>query len=191
MLHLLPEYQKRKVITEYRLRLTVVLILLLAISFLACAVFLMPSYVYLYTAKSDLMAKKEGFSSLIKARDAASAQKQGGDAGKAIAALQPLAGSLKPLIYMDALAPIAPSVRVNGYFLSATPSGKVGVVISGIADSREGLSAYAAHLNSKFGGVKLPLSSLARQGDIPFDFKFEADPDKLAAPAVASAPIIQ
>ncbi len=186
MLHLLPEYQKRKVITEYRLRLTVVLILLLAISLLACAVFLMPSYVYLYTAKSDLVAKKEGFASLIKARDAASAEKQGGDVGNAIATLGPLPGSIQPLAYMDALVPPASSIRITGYLLSSSPSGKVSVAISGIASSREGLSSYATYLNGRFGGVKLPLSSLAKQGEIPFDFKFDADRDKLIAPVAAT-----
>ncbi len=186
MLHLLPEYQKRKVLTEYRLRLTVVLILLVATAVLMFAIFLMPSYVYLYSSKSELVLEKQGLSSIVNARSASTTDKAGGDAGKAIASLKPFAASLLPLLYVDALIPegsdgasMRKGIRIHGYFMTPISDTKVSVAISGIADSRENLAKYAAYLNGKFGGVKLPLSSLAKQGDIPFDFKFEADKSKL------------
>ncbi len=195
MLHLLPEYQKRKVLTEYRLRLTVVLILLVATAVLMFAIFLMPSYVYLYASKSELVLEKQGLSSIVNARSASSTDKAGGDAGKAIASLKPFAASLSPLLYVDALIPEGPDdaamrkgIRIHGYFMTPISDTKVSVAISGIADSRENLSKYAAYLNGKFGGVKLPLSSLAKQGDIPFDFKFEADKVKLAPEPVLTNP---
>ncbi len=179
MLNLLPEYQKRKVLAEYRVRVAVVLIMLLAGAAVIFAVFLMPSYAYLHAAKSDLAAKKQAFDEVIQSKTASTSDKTAGDAVKAIAALQPLGGSLEPLLYIDALAPasagISSGVRVNGYFLTPASNDKIGVMISGIADSREGLTKYSAYLDGRFGGVKLPLSSLAKQSDIQFDFKFEAD----------------
>ena len=190
MLHLLPEYQKRKVLTEYRMRLTVVCILLVAVAILAYAIFLMPSYVYLFTAKSELTLKKEGLMALIKAKSAASADKSGGDIGKAIAALKPLPGSLQPLQYMDVLAP-SPSfaylITVNGYFMTPTTGDKIGVVLNGVAVTREGLTKYVAFLNDRFGGVKLPLSALAKQSDIPFEFRFEVDRAKFQELIAASS----
>jgi hypothetical protein len=192
MLHLLPEYQKKKVLTEYRLRLIVVLILLVAFAILMFAIFLMPSYAYLYSSKSELVSKKHTFTTLIESRSSLSVDKNGGDAKKAISALKPLLGSLDPLLYIDALSPAgstASSVRINSYFLTPIADDKVAIMISGVASSREGLTKYAGYLNEKFGGVKLPLSSLAKQSDIPFDFKFEVDKQKFTQQSV-SAPVV-
>lgn len=186
MLHLLPEYQKKKVLAEYRLRLVVVLILMLVFAIIAFAIFLMPSYVYLFAAKSDLVAKKSGLESTIASKSGIKTNQNGGDVSKSIAALKPLSGSLSPLAYMDQLMPTSPSIRVNGYFMATTNNGKVGIVITGNAETRESLSAYANALNAKFGGVKLPLSALAKQGNIPFDFRFEVDQAKLDKPGSAS-----
>lgn len=179
MLHLLPEYQKKKVLTEYRLRLAVVFILMLAFAIVAFAIFLMPSYVYLYSAKSELVAKKHVLESIIAARSGIKVNQGTGDVGKSIAALKPMSGSLNPLLYIDQLTPASASIHVSGYFMATTPNNKVGIVITGTSDTREALSAYAAALNAKFGGVKLPLSALAKQGNIPFDFKFEVEQSKL------------
>jgi hypothetical protein len=179
MLHLLPEYQKKKVIAEYRLRLSVVSILLLAVSILIFAVFLMPSYVYLYSAKSELAARKSGLSSIIQARSGGISNKTGIDVPKSIAALIPMSGSLEPISYMDQLVSTSPAVHVTSYFFAPVSGGRIGVMISGMADNRESLAAYADDLDKKFGGVKLPLSSLAKQSNIPFDFRFEVDQAKL------------
>lgn len=184
MLHLLPEYQKRKVLTEYRLRLTVVLILLVAVAILMFVIFLMPTYVYLYSSKSELVSRKLGYVAHIQSKAASSTDKAIGDVGMVIAALKPISGSLEPLLYIDALAPKGvgsaeiDGIQINSYFLSPISDDKVAIMISGIADTREGLTRYSSYLNDRFGGVKLPLSSLAKQRDIPFDFKFEVEKNK-------------
>ena len=195
MLHLLPEYQKKKVLTEYRLRLAVVLILMLAFAIVAFAIFLMPSYVYLFTEKSELVAKKTALSSLVASRSAGKTTQSGTDIVKSINALKPLPGAMDPILYIDKLAPMSSSVRVSGYFMAPTPGNKVGIVITGVADTREALSNYASALDGKFGGVKLPLSALAKQSNISFDFKFEVDQAKLdkkpAAAVSSTTPVLQ
>lgn len=186
MLHLLPEYQKKKALAEYRVRVAIVFIMMLAGSLLIFSVFLVPSYAYLHVAKSGLASKKLELDGIIRSKTASTTDNAAGDALKAIEALKPLGGSMEPLLYIDALSPVnagmGGSVRVNSFFLTPAANGKIGVMISGIADSREGLTKYAAYLNELFGGVKLPLSSLAKQSDIPFDFKFEADRGRFVQP---------
>ncbi len=175
MLHLLPEYQKRKVIGEYRIRLGVVFVWSLTVLSCLSAILTLPAYISIIGEKNSLMAEKNIHQSVIDAGN-----KQGGatklDITKAVEALAPYPNPLVPTLFVQALSKGANGISIDGYSLVQNNStDPVVVVLSGNARTRESLSNYARSLNEVFGNVKLPLSSLAKQGDIPFEFKFQAD----------------
>ncbi len=179
MLHLLPQYQKDKVIKEYRLRLAVVIIGTLLFLALVFIVLTLPTYMVLQNQKEILISQKDSLSQLINVGGSAS-KDNNLDIWKAVDALLPAAGSFVPSVYIDAVTPKQAGVTIDGYaFVQTAPGQLVNVSINGSAKTREGLTEYVKVLNAKFGGVKLPLASLAKQADIPFDFKFQIADTKI------------
>ncbi|MFM2383909.1 MAG: hypothetical protein RIQ72_481 [Candidatus Parcubacteria bacterium] len=179
MLHLLPQYQKDKVIKEYRLRLAVVIIGTLLFLTLVFIILTLPTYMVLQNQKGILISQKDSLSQLINVGGSAS-KDNNLDIWKAVDALLPVAGGFVPSAYIDAVTPKQAGVTIDGYaFVQGVPGQPVSVSINGTAKTREGLTEYVKVLNAKFGGVKLPLASLAKQADIPFDFKFQIDDTKI------------
>jgi hypothetical protein len=179
MLHLLPQYQKDKVIKEYRLRLTVVIIGMLLFLTLVFIILTLPTYMVLQNQKGILISQKDSLSQVINVGGVAS-EDNNLDIWKAVDALIPVAGGFVPSAYVDVVTPQQVGVTIDGYvFIQTVPGQPVSVSISGTAKTREGLAEYVKVLNAKFGGVKLPLASLAKQADIPFDFKFQIDDTKI------------
>lgn len=179
MLHLLPQYQKRKVINEYRIRLAVVTVFSLFFVVVMFVVFTFPTYLTLRTEKQDLINRKAGYEAII--TQGSSAMGEGGaDVGKAVLALKPYVNSLSPITFINAVNKAAGNVQLDAYaFTQDVSNTPVITVISGTAKSREGLRSLADSLNAVFGNVKLPLSSLARQSDIPFEFRFSMEYPKV------------
>lgn len=172
MLHLLPPYQKRKVIHVYRLRYATVAVCALSIIGISLIIGVLPSYVALQAEKSNLLRQKESYTATIEST--ARNEGEAVDISGAIFALSTSGETLKPLTLIDALSRISEQVRIDSYSFVGPASNKpVTVIISGVAKKRDELSAFAQSLNAKFGNVKLPLASLAKQSDIPFEFKFE------------------
>jgi hypothetical protein len=172
MLHLLPPYQKRKVIHVYRLRYATVAICALSIIGISLIIGVLPSYVALQTEKSNLLRQKESYTATIEST--ARNEGEAVDISGAIFALSTSGETLRPLTLIDALSRISGQVRIDSYSFVGPASDKpVTVIISGVAKKRDELSTFAQSLNEKFGNVKLPLASLAKQSDIPFEFKFE------------------
>lgn len=175
MLHLLPDYQKKKVIHEYRLRLMIVLLWTLLITVLVFAVFTLPSFLALHAQKSDLQNQKADQTAAI-ARFEERGNGSQIDSSKAIEALRPYKNPFIPTLYIDALSASSTGINVDGYaFSQAKAEDPVSVVINGFADKREDLSFFSKSLNDVYGNVKLPLSALAKQSDIPFEFRFQMD----------------
>ena len=174
MLHLLPQYQKDKVIKEYHLRLAVVVICSILFLSLVYAVFMLPSYMLLRNQISILEAQKKSLSSIVNVSGLA--QNNNADTWKIVDALTPFKKTLVPSEAIDMVNPKVKGVHIAGYnFVQINPGEPIIVTITGTADNREGLSTYVKDLNTAFSGVKLPLSTLAKQSNITFDFKFQID----------------
>lgn len=178
MLHLLPQYQKHKVVKEYRMRMALVFILALGTATLIFAIFTLPSYIYLSSEKKLLETKKTAIEATI------NTSKGNGenaiDISKALISLKPYETAISPNLYIDAISPNYPGITITGYaFNQANPADPVNVVLSGVGRTREELTAYADLLNERFGGVKLPLSSLANSSNISFDFRFTMTRDSV------------
>lgn len=175
MLHLLPQYQKNKVIKEYRMRLGIVFVAVMLFAVLIFMIFTLPVYMSLVSEKNTLESKKSGYQNTI---NLGSKNDSGGvtDITKEMEALAPYKNSIAPNLFIDSLSAGSDGIKIDGFALSqAKPTDPVNVVLSGVAKTREDLSAFAQLLNARFGGVKLPLSSLVNQANIPFDFRFTMD----------------
>lgn len=179
MLHLLPQYQKRKVIREYRSRGLTVAGYLSSVIVGSAIVFLLPTYFFLLSERDVLQTQKEAYISIIE-RGGAGEGKEKIDVSGSLASLTVSGDTLQPLSYIDALSLVSKNVRIDSYsFVQQQRSAPVSVSVSGMASKRDELSAFAKTLDEVFGNVKLPLSSLAKQSDIPFDFKFMMNNQKV------------
>lgn len=173
MLHLLPQYQKEKVIREYRLRLSTVIVG--AVCFLAAVyvIFTLPTFMLVQGQKNFLSTQKDSLSQIIN-MGGSSTQDNNLEVWKSVDALTPFAGTLHPLVNLDAVNSKLSGIKIDGYnFVQANPGEQITVGVTGTAKTREDLTQYVKQLNVDFGGVKLPLASLVKQSDIPFDFKFQ------------------
>lgn len=181
MLHLLPQYQKRKVVKEYRLRLGLVLIIVIFFAVIMFTIFTLPSFLLLRTEKIVLEGKKSSIESIINSKNLKNGD-SATDMSKSAVALKPFSKSLSPNLFIDSVVPSTSGITIGGYaFNQAGPEDPVNVVISGVSKTREDLTAYAELLNKRFGGVKLPLSSLANSANISFEFRFAITYDKALA----------
>lgn len=179
MLHLLPSYQKRKVIREYRVRLTTISILMFVMIGVSLVVFMLPTYILLHTQKYTLENQKKSYLEIIEKENILKG-KVGFDVSGSVFSLTPYINTLSPLMYIDAINKASTNIVVDGYsFIQTKTTEPVSVTISGIAKKRDELSFFSKSLNDVFGNVKLPLASLAKQSDIPFEFKFLMDYQKV------------
>lgn len=179
MLHLLPQYQKDKVIKEYRMRLAVVVIGALFFIALVFAIFTLPTFMILQNQKSLLLSQKESLTQIINTGGSVSSDTNL-EIWNAVDALAPFQQALIPSAYIDAVTPKVTGINIDGYtFVQTSPGQPVSAGVNGIAKTREALTEYVKELNTSFGGIKLPLASLAKQSDIPFDFKFQIDHSKI------------
>lgn len=179
MLHLLPQYQKRKIVSEYRLRMLSVIFFSLSAVAGIFAISLLPSYVFLsYEAKS-LKNEKAGYEHILSQTGGAHEGSQMSDTSAVLASLMPFEKSLEPLLFVDALGNGGAGIRIDGYaFTQSKPGEVVPVVLSGLASTRESLNTFAQVLDKNIGGVKVPLSALVKPGNIPFEFRFQMSYDK-------------
>lgn len=178
MLHLLPQYQKRKVISQYRLRMSSVVVLSCLSLVIIFIVLTLPSYLFLLYQKQSLIVQKNGFEQTLANMPGAMGEKNVDSASLAVA-LKPFSKSLEPSLFIDAIGTSTRGIRIDGYAMTeANPGEPVSVILSGLASTREDLTSYAQMLDKNFGGVKVPLSVLAKPGNIPFEFKFHVPYEK-------------
>ncbi len=179
MLHLLPQYQKNKVIREYRMRLVVVFIGILFFFAVIFAIFTLPTFMILQNQKPLLITQKESLTQIINTGGNVSADTNL-EIWNAVDALVPFQHALIPSAYIEAVTPKVSGINIDGYtFVQTSPGQLVSAGVNGVADTREALTEYVRELSTSFDGIKLPLASLAKQSDIPFDFKFQIDHSKV------------
>ena len=173
MINILPIEEKKKNLTEYRLRLAVVSIFTITILLLVNLILLIPSYLMAVSKESTV------------ARDFASQQAKqdiGGQEGnidtqvgvvnKEIA-LFLSGGNTNHLLPADTIKKIigmkSPAIKILGFdYVANGPQEQL--VISGVAADRDSLSNFVDTLKgaSIFTGVDLPVSSYVKSTDITF-----------------------
>jgi hypothetical protein len=176
MINLLPQFEKKKLLNEYRLRAGIIVLGTVLILELLMAVLLSPSYYLIKTTektlRADLVLKKQIASSTV-----------GEDPQKKSALIQAEATLLNPPNPPARPIDMLPS-QILGEILTQKPSGigvhsfsyaKSGTAaaaaqFSGVAETREDLLAFQRMLkeNLRFSDIKYAQSFITRKTDIDF-----------------------
>lgn len=173
MLNILPIQEKKKIITEYRLRLGVVSVFALVILILASLVLLTPSYllaVSKYNSVSAALALRES------KQDSSGQEKdidtQVRDINKKINLFlsEPLGDRLSPPdAFLKIISMKSPAIKILGFFYDSTGR-QERIVVTGVAADRDGLAQLAETLkkDKTFASVELPVSSYVKSNNIDF-----------------------
>ena len=179
MINLIPPSAQKQVKHEYWIRVVTVWMLLAGISFVMCAFFLIPAYVLVQNQLdnySTQFAEADTNNKSLKASETAIIE------ANAISGL--LTQSESIVSFSSIIDEIEKSKNANIllFNFSVTRTGTIftSITISGTASSRATLSAFKEALDSNilFEKVELPLSSLAKDKDIPFTITITPDKTK-------------
>lgn len=179
MLNILPLEEKKKILTEYRLRLGVIVVFAVAVLVGASMVLLVPSYL-LAVAKHNLvagdLARLEGAQSGVDTEGEVNAKIK--EVNKKINVF--LAEEKTPVRAVPTetigkvLALKGPSIRIQSLLYDVS-TGRLRVVVTGRADDRDSLARFVEILKKEpaFSKVDLPIGSYVKSTDIDFSIVLE------------------
>ncbi|MBI5401199.1 MAG: PilN domain-containing protein [Candidatus Yonathbacteria bacterium] len=178
MINILTEEQKKKVLTEYRFRLGVVVVFAVATLVLASLVLLAPSYFLAVSKYNSIFAEL----AVLESKQGRGVQEKDVNAqiisiNKKIALFLKDAADAKPTpaqTILDMLNIKGSEVKIQGLTYDAS-GGQERFVIAGNALNRESLAQFVKTLNQEptFTKVDLPISSYVKSANIDFSVVIE------------------
>lgn len=173
MLNLLPTVEKKKILSEYRLRLATMGIFVIAALVLASLVLLIPSYmlaVSKFNSISDQLALQEAKQDLTGQEKNIDAQVR--DVNKKVSIFLTGGGADRlspPDVITRVISMRGSSIKIQGFDYDAA-GGQERLAISGVAADRDSLAQFFDTLkkDSAFTSVDLPVSSYVKSANISF-----------------------
>ncbi|MEK9185017.1 MAG: hypothetical protein AAB866_02540 [Patescibacteria group bacterium] len=169
MFNLLPEKYKKKLKSEYNIRLTITVFLFSFFIFLVACFFLLPSYLLSKTKENEIENRFDNMSSKKPDKTNTELSVVLQNTKKQLTILN----SIDNVSFVESLKKVivkkVPGIVINNLAINETGSiWKISV--SGIASNRDVLILFKTSLESEkaFSGVDLPFSNLAKNKDIPF-----------------------
>ncbi len=171
---LLPTEERRALRREYRLRISITLLLFLSCGVVLGIAALLPSYLHTYGTEREALQRQQ---ELLRSR-----RESGADQiEKAVVQSQALAEKLlsdaDKAIYSDILQKIisrrAKDILLGSFAVTSLGTTTSEIVLQGTAATRESLLAFKKSLESEsiFSSIELPLSDLAKSRNIAFSMK--------------------
>jgi hypothetical protein len=182
-MNLLPSEEKEILKRGFRIRVFVLLNIFLTIFFIAASIFLIPSY---FLAKEQLEVISS-FNTSIKPEDEESINKTllvPTELQNKISFFETNLGNKKA---SDAISDVVSlknsGIKINSMFFNKVAQGteaEVLMVVSGIAERRDSLISFQSALrdSGKFQSVDVPVSSLAKDRDLPFSINLKISREK-------------
>lgn len=177
MLHLLTEEHRKKVVTEYRKRVVIVLLLgLLCVSAIS-AVFILPTFFLSYGKYSLVLAQQKALDSEIAIKEERGSSESIKNVTLSIEALKMFesgAGSKDTSLVLESIVKAKPAgVQIMNFVFTPGDGSALTVDIAGRADTRKSLVQLDQNLKSNplFDSVAIPLSNFAKDKDIMFSAK--------------------
>ncbi len=178
MLHLLPDYHKEKVISEYRGRVLTVFSIGLLILIMVSAIFLIPVYISTHGRYALVDQQKQDLEIQIQRSENTNDAEKVKEIVSAVGVLKQYALKEAPSdIFNRILVNKPKGILVTGFIYtppSDIKSTDVSTVdISGVASNRIVLAAFndALKKDKVFKSVFIPISSFAKEKDIQFTVK--------------------
>jgi hypothetical protein len=166
----LPQVEENDIKRKYRVRVTIVSLFFLSISFIIGAGALFPAYIHASLEEeihlSDISALRQTDATSV----LSAAEK---DLSGSSVLMSDLTGSTAPELFSEAIAKVASihgDVYIKGFSLARIASSTVSVSIDGTAPTRVSLLSFKSRLETLTHGkpVELPISELAQDANISF-----------------------
>ena len=171
-INLLPPERRRALRRDYFVRLAVLAVALSLVLVLVAGVLLIPAYVFLAGAARTKQAQLASIESALSSTDETALADRLSSLRAATAILVALAtGPSVSALIRETLSVERPGITLTGFSYTRGAAAKPGMLtIAGVSASRNSLRAYQLALASVpgFASVDLPVSSYAKDSDIPF-----------------------
>lgn len=170
----LPQYERNKLKTEYRVRAAIVFLFVLSVSVVIGIVSLFPTFIL---SKIEEKNQLSMIAETNKKNDANGMNDIKAQLTKDNTLLIKATEVAKNPSYSSAIRDIINAkgtVKIDSISFSNNSTTTVDVFVQGFSVNRDSLLAFKSRLESAFSGstVDLPLSELAKNKDIKFSFKF-------------------
>jgi len=167
-MNLLPEEKQKSVRKEYHLRLATVALFVVTGIFVAGSIFLLPSYVSVFSQYNDANAAIEFSQNNQNISDATTA-KEMDELKKELALLSADTSDYVSDVFL-LVTGSRNNIQVTGLSYEKNGAGVATVVVSGIAPSRQALQTFSKVLSGvyQFSEVRLPVSNFVEDKDISF-----------------------
>ncbi len=171
MFNLLPKREKEMIRKEYKTRLFAVILCFSFATFLIGGVSLIPSYTLSSQKEKSAEARFETLSRNVQKGEEAHLERELLDAKEKVSLLRRESPRLYFYEFLIKISTLkSEGVILGGVSVLATKEKKKEVRISGEATNRNTLVAFSRALEGTglFEGVEIPVSSFAKEADIPF-----------------------
>ena len=176
MFTFLPHEARQAVAKEYKKRLLLIYVVIVAFASIAWIASLVPSYVLVTIRRDEMLAQKSTSTMAKDADRLTSIEKEVDLAREKISTLNLVTSKQSISFVLSKLfAHISPGIALNA--LSVTRGGTNGTLsISGVATTREALVSFSKTLEGEpfFKKVELPVSNFTKGRDVPFTISLSA-----------------
>lgn len=176
MLHLLTDSQKKKVIKEYRLRLTTVICWLIIFVSLVGVTLLLPSYLTAVGKVNIIKAENQSKENSVKEMKAQNFNDKIKQVDSSLEALGVSISIPSPRETYDKIVGSLPQgVFLNRYTYSLVNDNSASISIDGTAIDRDSLAELQNRLklNKEFSGINIPITGFTKKKDLNFSLKFD------------------
>lgn len=176
MINLLPEFQKKKLRTEYILRFFSVLFVFTSVVMVSAIIFLFPSYFISQLDEKTALDKVKIIRQSSETDEIVQINIELKVVQQKLGVLSKSDETVSISELTNAIISHAKGITINGFsYAKSKDNGAWVISISGIANKREDLRAFEQNLekDENFSEVELPVSNLAKDRDINFNIKAE------------------
>lgn len=190
VVNLLPIKDARRVMWEHRRRVAIVFMLLVMCSAVVALLFIVPSFIVVWSGASDFDDQLEATRTLVDLQRKQSGGSEVVELSERSALLEEALVRRTATSILEDVAPRIPEGVSVWQFTYSLGGEEVSVSILGTATTRAALIAFgdALRQSSLFSRVDVPVSSLARNEDIEFTLTLSLDEPVVLESYTADAP---
>lgn len=171
MFNLLPENLRKSIVSEYRLRLVVIVIVFIILIQVSFLVFLFPSWLVSFYKEKEFSLQSDEVNKSLSTLDISSTTSFIKSFNTKLGIINDSLDYPKFVPVMDEVLSKKPtSIRISGIYYSVNSANSSVLTLEGIGDTRESLVSFSESLRSvkNFKKVDLPISNLAKDKNIDF-----------------------
>lgn len=171
MFNLLPENLRKNIITDYRLRLTILSLLFVVLIQVCFLIFLFPTWLTSNYKEKDYLIRSEEMNTFLSTLDLASTTSNVKNLNNKLSTInENLSYPLSLPIINNILSKKTTNIKISGIYYTINSKNSGLVTVNGVSDKRDSLVLFAENLRSipEFKKVDLPISNLAKDKNIEF-----------------------